>query len=162
MRCTDDAFFLFRVGILMFLSLRSISHLFRLPLSVIFYCLHSFVSCSLQTGMRGAYGKPIGVVGRVLIGSKIMTIRTKPQNLVHANEALRRCKFKFPGRQNVVATTKWGFTRYETDVFKQLTEQNRIQKTGDHATVRVNKGPLSEDSVLIVKANHKAVAEEAQ
>jgi large subunit ribosomal protein L10e len=62
----------------------------------------------LQTGMRGAYGKPVGLVGRVLIGSKIMTIRTKASNLVHANEALRRCKYKFPGRQNVVASNKYG------------------------------------------------------
>lgn len=58
--------------------------------------------------MRGAYGKPIGVCGRVLIGSKIMTIRTKESNKVHALEALRKCKYKFPGRQNVVSSDNFG------------------------------------------------------
>ena len=63
---------------------------------------------SLQTGMRGAYGKPIGVVARVLIGSKIMTVRTKESNRAHAHEALRRARYKFPGRQNVVDSNLYG------------------------------------------------------
>ncbi len=62
----------------------------------------------LQTGMRGAYGKPNGLCARVLIGSKIMSIRTKESNKHHAYEALRRCKYKFPGRQNVVDSSNWG------------------------------------------------------
>ena len=55
----------------------------------------------LQTGMRGAFGKPQGTVARVHIGQVIMSIRTKLQNKEHVIEALRRAKFKFPGRQKV-------------------------------------------------------------
>lgn len=55
----------------------------------------------LQTGMRGAFGKPQGTVARVHIGQVIMSIRTKVQNKEHVIEALRRAKFKFPGRQKV-------------------------------------------------------------
>lgn len=52
--------------------------------------------------MRGAFGKPQGTVARVHIGQVIMSIRTKVQNKEHVIEALRRAKFKFPGRQKVM------------------------------------------------------------
>lgn len=51
--------------------------------------------------MRGAFGKPQGTVARVHIGQVIMSVRTKTQNKEHVIEALRRAKFKFPGRQKV-------------------------------------------------------------
>ena len=51
--------------------------------------------------MRGAYGKPQGLVARVKIGQPIMSMRTKDANKAHAIEAFRRAKFKFPGRQKV-------------------------------------------------------------
>lgn len=51
--------------------------------------------------MRGAFGKPLGTVARVHIGQVIMSVRTKAQNKEHVVEALRRAKFKFPGRQKV-------------------------------------------------------------
>ena len=57
----------------------------------------------LQTGMRGAFGKPQGTVARVNIGQVIMSVRTKDGNKASAIEALRRAKFKFPGRQKVGA-----------------------------------------------------------
>lgn len=52
--------------------------------------------------MRGAFGKPQGLVARVHIGQTIMSIRTKDSNKANAIEALRRAKFKFPGRQKVI------------------------------------------------------------
>ena len=57
--------------------------------------------CRLQTGMRGAFGKPQGTVARVHIGQPIMSIRSKEHHLANVLEALRRSKFKFPGRQKV-------------------------------------------------------------
>lgn len=107
---------------------------------------------SLQTGMRGAYGKPNGVVGRVLIGSKIMTIRTKESNRAHAFEALRRAKYKFPGRQNIVDSHRYGFTRFPKDTFETLSEQGRVVQSGDHAKIVTGRGPLTENSILLVKA----------
>ena len=52
--------------------------------------------------MRGAFGKPQGTVARVNIGQVIMSVRTKDGNKASAIEALRRAKFKFPGRQKVI------------------------------------------------------------
>lgn len=51
--------------------------------------------------MRGAFGKPQGTVARVDIGQMIMSVRAKDQHKEHVIEALRRAKFKFPGRQKV-------------------------------------------------------------
>lgn len=60
-----------------------------------------FLIFSLQTGMRGAFGKPQGTVARVSIGQPLLSIRTKENHREKAVEALRRAKFKFPGRQKV-------------------------------------------------------------
>jgi len=48
--------------------------------------------------MRHAYGKGNGKVARVKIGQEIYSIRCKTKDVVHAKEAFRRCKMKFPGR----------------------------------------------------------------
>ena len=55
----------------------------------------------LQTGMRGAFGKPQGTVARVRIGQPLISVRARDQHKAEVIEALRRAKFKFPGRQKV-------------------------------------------------------------
>lgn len=60
-----------------------------------------FSSHRLQTGMRGAFGKPQGTVARVHIGQPIMSVRAADRYKAQVIEALRRAKFKFPGRQKV-------------------------------------------------------------
>ena len=70
--------------------------------------------------MRGAFGKPQGTVARVNIGQVIMSVRTKDGNKAAAIEALRRAKFKFPGRQKVgflydclsFCGLAWGFSSH--------------------------------------------------
>lgn len=51
--------------------------------------------------MRGAFGKPQGTVARVHIGQPIMSVRSSDRYKAAVVEALRRAKFKFPGRQKV-------------------------------------------------------------
>lgn len=51
--------------------------------------------------MRGAFGKPQGTVARVRIGQPIMSVRSSDRFKAQVIEALRRAKFKFPGRQKV-------------------------------------------------------------
>jgi hypothetical protein len=51
--------------------------------------------------MRGAFGKPLGTVARVDIGQPLISIRTYDKHKASVIEALRRSKFKFPGRQKV-------------------------------------------------------------
>ena len=62
--------------------------------------------------MRHAYGKANGKVARVKIGQEIYSLRCKTKDLLHAKEAFRRCKMKFPGRQRVVVSEKFGFCKY--------------------------------------------------
>ncbi len=52
--------------------------------------------------MRGAFGKPQGTVARVHIGQPIMSVRAREAHKEHVIEALRRAKFKYPGRQKVI------------------------------------------------------------
>ena len=49
----------------------------------------------LQTGMRGAWGKPYGTVARVNIGQIIMSVRTRDTQRAAAIEAFRRSQYKY-------------------------------------------------------------------
>ena len=52
-------------------------------------------------GMRHSFGKPSGKVARIEIGQVMISVRCKDVHQHVAVEALRRAKFKFPGRQKV-------------------------------------------------------------
>nr|XP_025840930.1 60S ribosomal protein L10-like [Vulpes vulpes] len=101
-------------------------------------CLQS----RLQTGMRGAFGKPPGTVARVHIGQVIMSIRTKLQNKEHVIEALRRAKFKFPGRQKIHISKKWGFTKFNANEFEDMVAEKRLIPDSCGVTYIPNRGPL--------------------
>merc|ERR1712119_25106 len=69
--------------------------------------INKMLSCAgadrLQTGMRGAFGKPQGSVARVKIGQILCSIRCREAVAKHALEALRRAKYKIAGRQKIYA-----------------------------------------------------------
>ena len=67
--------------------------------------------------MRGAFGKPNGLVARVNIGQIIFSIRSKDSNKATVIEALRRCKYKFPGQQKIIVSKYWGFTKLTREEF---------------------------------------------
>ncbi|XP_007459957.1 PREDICTED: 60S ribosomal protein L10-like [Lipotes vexillifer] len=96
----------------------------------------------LQTGMRGAFGKPQGTVARVHVGQVIMSIRTKLQNKEHVIEALCRAKFKFPGRQKIHISKKWGFTKFNADEFENMVAEKRLIPDGCGVKYIPNRGPL--------------------
>ena len=76
--------------------------------------------------MRGAWGKPYGTVARVNIGQIILSIRTKDSNAAVVNEALRRARYKFPGRQKIIVSRKWGFTNVNREDYVKLKEEKRV------------------------------------
>jgi large subunit ribosomal protein L10e len=61
--------------------------------------INKMLSCAgadrLQTGMRGAWGKPNGTVARVNIGQILLSVRTRDSNRATAIEALRRSQYKY-------------------------------------------------------------------
>eukprot|EP00478_Filoreta_tenera_P001074 GABV01001083.1.p2 GENE.GABV01001083.1~~GABV01001083.1.p2 ORF type:complete len:221 (+),score=69.62 GABV01001083.1:178-840(+) len=115
--------------------------------------INKMLSCAgadrLQTGMRHAYGKPQGVVARVDIGQVIFSVRSKDQHHSHVIEALRRSKYKFPGRQLILTSRKWGFTNLTRDQYRQLTEEGRLEDRGIHVKVRNAKGDIGRNPILL-------------
>jgi len=105
----------------------------------------------LQTGMRGAFGKPTGIVARVHIGQIIISVRAADKHKEHVIEALRRSKYKFPGRQNIVVSNLWGFTPFSREQFAKHGSQGRLRDLGAHVKVTQGKGPLNDKSVLVIR-----------
>lgn len=109
--------------------------------------INKMLSCAgadrLQQGMRGAFGKPYGKSARVNIGDIIISIRTTLPNLEHAKEALRRSMFKFPGRQKVAVSRKFGFTKFTRQEFHRLQNEGKIIPDGSNVKIISNHGPLS-------------------
>ena len=108
--------------------------------------INKMLSCAgadrLQTGMRGAYGKPAGTVARVNIGQVILSIRTKDSNKAVVIEGLRRAKYKFPGRQKIIVSNKWGFTKLTREEYVERRQAGLLQPDGCYVKYLAEKGPL--------------------
>jgi large subunit ribosomal protein L10e len=94
--------------------------------------------------MRGAWGKPYGCVARVNIGQIILSVRTKENNAPVVMEALRRARYKFPGRQKIIVSKKWGFTNVNKQDYMKLKEDKKVLQCVDllavaHAVTDVSR-----------------------
>merc|ERR1712063_21959 len=111
--------------------------------------INKMLSCAgadrLQTGMRHAFGKPAGLVARVNIGQVLISVRFRPSARAAVVEALRRCKMKFPGRQQIVPSNKWGFTNLTHDEYHTLQAEGRLVPMGHHARVLACRGNLEKN-----------------
>lgn len=110
--------------------------------------INKMLSCAgadrLQTGMRGAFGKPQGTVARVNINQVILSVRVKENHKENVIEALRRAKFKFPGRQKVVVSRKWGFTKWEHEDYSAMRKDGRLLPDGVHCHYFGEHGPFEQ------------------
>jgi large subunit ribosomal protein L10e len=108
--------------------------------------INKMLSCAgadrLQTGMRGAFGKPNGTVARVNIGQIIMSVRSKDTNKATVIEALRRSQYKFPGRQKIVVSKKWGFTSLDRDEYVRRRQMGEVKGDGAYVKFLRRGGPL--------------------
>jgi len=108
--------------------------------------INKMLSCAgadrLQTGMRGAFGKPCGTVARVDINQILVSIRTKDANKAHAIQGLNRARYKFPGRQKIIVSRNWGFTKYTREEYEKLKEKGKIIPDGAHCKAITEHGPL--------------------
>ena len=113
--------------------------------------INKMLSCAgadrLQQGMRQSYGKPVGTAARVSIGQVLMSVRTKPQFVVNATEACRRCKFKFAGRQVVCTSQYWGFTKVLSGDFERLIKEKQIEPAGSHIKQIRPKGRITKKNL---------------
>ena len=99
----------------------------------------------LQTGMRGAYGKPAGKVARVNVGQILISVRTVNRHRATAVEALRRSMYKFPGRQKVIVRKMWGFTRLLRDEYLRLKKEGLVRNDGAYVQFCRRKGELEQN-----------------
>ena len=108
--------------------------------------INKMLSCAgadrLQTGMRGAFGKAHGTCARVSIGQILLSVRCKDTNIENACEAMRRAKFKFPGRQKIVVSRKWGFTSYTRNDYVAWRKEGRLVNDGSNAKLLSNHGRM--------------------
>ena len=108
--------------------------------------INKMLSCAgadrLQTGMRGAFGKPNGLVARVNIGQILLSVRTRDSHRANAIEALRRSQYKFPGRQKIIVSKNWGFTPLRRDEYVERRKDGRVRPDGAYVQFLRDHGPL--------------------
>ena len=106
----------------------------------------------LSSGMRGSYGKPMEMSARVNIGSQLVSIRTKDDNTPHVIEALRRASYKFPGRQKIMRSDKWGFTKWTRAAYVQGRKEGWLQADGVNVKYIPEHGKLTEKNCVYIGA----------
>lgn len=119
--------------------------------------INKMLSCAgadrLQAGMRRAFGKPYGKVCRISIGQILMSIRTTENNLKHCLESMRRTKMKFPGRQKVFVSTKFGFTKHSKKAIEDKKKSGDLIPSGSQVLFTKTKGKLQKNIAEKLKAH---------
>jgi len=109
--------------------------------------INKMLSCAgadrLQTGMRHAFGKGYCKCARVNIGTILISIRTSANHVPTAQEALRRSKFKFAGRQMIFVSRKYGFTEHVHSDFQKLKKAGKLMGDGVGVKTLTTRGKLS-------------------
>lgn len=59
-----------------------------------------------------------------------------------AIEALRRSQYKFPGRQKIIVSKKWGFTPLDRADYVTKRQEGKVRVDGAYVQFLRNKGPL--------------------
>merc|ERR1712166_1555104 len=111
--------------------------------------INKMLSCAgadrLQTGMRGAWGKPNGTVARVNIGQILMSVRTRDANRAIALETLCRSQYKFPGRQKIIVSKNWGFTPLRREEYMEKKAGGKVLVDGAYVQFLSNHGKLADN-----------------
>ncbi len=86
------------------------------------------------------------------IGQVLLSVRTKDNNKAVVSEALRRAKYKFPGRQKILVSNKWGFTKFTREQYVEMRANGRVEPDGVHCKYLPDKGPLINWKKRMLKA----------
>jgi large subunit ribosomal protein L10e len=71
-----------------------------------------------------------------------MSVRSKDTNKATVIEALRRSQYKFPGRQKIVVSKKWGFTSLDRDEYVRRRQAGEVKGDGAYVKFLRRGGPL--------------------
>jgi large subunit ribosomal protein L10e len=75
-------------------------------------------------------------------GQVIMSIRCRDQHKAVIIEALRRARYKFPGRQKIIISKKWGFTSLDRADYEALKANKQVINDGAYVQFLKPKGNL--------------------
>lgn len=64
-----------------------------------------------------------------------MSIRCRDQHKAVIIEALRRARYKFPGRQKIIVSKKWGFTPLDRADYEELKANKQVINDGAYVQV---------------------------
>jgi large subunit ribosomal protein L10e len=71
-----------------------------------------------------------------------MSCRSKDNSKATVIEALRRSQYKFPGRQKIVVSKKWGFTSLDRDEYVRRRQMGEVKGDGAYVKFLRRGGPL--------------------
>ena len=78
-------------------------------------------------------------------------MRIREQDVKKALEAFRRAKNKFPGRQKILVSNKWGFTSLTRLDYQKLKAEGKLKPDGATVSVVREKGPLANSPLFKVE-----------
>ena len=64
-----------------------------------------------------------------------MSIRCRDVHKPVIIEALRRARYKFPGRQKIIVSKKWGFTSLDRAQYESLKKDKQVINDGAYVQV---------------------------
>ncbi|KFY31087.1 hypothetical protein V493_01399 [Pseudogymnoascus sp. VKM F-4281 (FW-2241)] len=110
--------------------------------------MNKMLSCAgadrLQQGMRGAWGKPAGIVARVRVNQILISMRTIDRCELQAKTALKRAMYKFPGQQKVIVSRNWGFTKVAREDYHTMRENGQLRLDGAGVQFLEKKGRIED------------------
>jgi large subunit ribosomal protein L10e len=104
-------------------------------------------SDGMPLGISGTFNFMIVFQAEHNICQIIYSCRSKMGNKDKLIEALRRASYKFAGRQNIVVSSKWGFTPYLRDEYSRLKALDRFIDQGNHVMLKNGHGLIAEAGV---------------
>ncbi|TKC50874.1 hypothetical protein EI555_019285, partial [Monodon monoceros] len=118
----------------------------RQPFPVDIHVCRAVPSLGSRQVMCGAFGKPQGTVAWVRIGQIVMSIRTKLPNKEYA-------EFKFPGRQKIHISKKWGFTKFNADEYENMVVEKWLIPDSCGIKYIPNRVNLDGKKILVIGAH---------
>ncbi|AEA39054.1 60S ribosomal protein L10 (nucleomorph) [Cryptomonas paramecium] len=95
--------------------------------------INKMLSCAgadrLQSGMRGAFGKPYGTASRVNKNQVIISAKSKKCYIPEIIKALQKAKHKFSGSQKIFISRNWGFSnirKKDMEELEKISQKDRI------------------------------------
>ena len=108
--------------------------------------INKMLSCAgadrLQTGMRGAFGKPYGLCARVAIGQILMSVRCRDIHATAAEESLRRAGLEPPWTPEGGCFRNWGFTPFSREDYLHYKKEGRLVNDGVVVRLLGAHGPV--------------------